>query len=115
MWLKKNLSINGERQEKARTRKVHHDVQLGRALTGGTQLLPGEPEAGARGSKVHWLLVCVRAFSLSSCQQCFLLLAHGLAEGASLPHPQKCRVQGIALIYSKVEIVVFLPFLGPFP
>ena len=76
MWLKKNLSINGERQEKARTRKVHHEVQLGRALTGGTQLLPGEPEAGT-----------------------------------SLPHPQKCRVQGIALIYPKVEVVASLPFL----
>lgn len=41
MWLKKNTSGNGERREKVRSRKAHHEVEPGREPTVGTRLLPG--------------------------------------------------------------------------
>ena len=55
--LRKNISSNGQRQEKVRCRKVHHVVEPGMVSTAGTRLLPGEPKVGDRAGELDLLFI----------------------------------------------------------
>lgn len=92
MWLRKSISGNGERGEKARTGKVRHEVELGRVWTMGT-MLPGEPGAGVRAGEVPAAYIRMTAPQLQPAA--LPPLAQGLAEGASFPAPRSSGSKGL--------------------